>query len=117
MAYDGSYPAPPGNKPVSIVDVAGPSSYTQITLSTGAAPSGGQAVSARHFGLTALERIEAGRSDDGTYQIVAYLTPFNKNGTSPGAVLQWIVASTGAQAAANANLSARTVRLYAQGAY
>jgi hypothetical protein len=117
MAYDGSYPAPPGNKPVSIVDVTGPSSYTQISLSSGAAPSGGQAVSARHFGLTALERVEASRSDDGMYQVIPYLTPFNKNGTSPGLVLQWVVASTGAQVASSVNLSGRTVRLYAQGAY
>lgn len=117
MAFDGTYPAPPGNKPVSIADVTGPSSYTQISLSSGAAPSGGQTVSARHFGLSALERVEAGRSDDGMYQVIAYLTPFNKNGTSPGCVLQWIVASTGAQVAAAVNLSARTVRLYAQGAY
>lgn len=117
MAFDGSYPAPPGNKPHSIADVAGPASYTQVTLASGVAPTGGQLVSARVFGLQALERIEAGRSDDGLYQIIAYPVPFNKNSTSPNVILKWVVASSGAEAAAGANLSARTVRLFAQGSF
>jgi len=117
MPFDGSYPAVPGNKRVSVLDVAGPASYTQVTISAGVAPTGGQAVSASAFGLSGLEYVHSMRSDDGIYQVLVYMAPFQKNNPSPGVILAWFVASTGVQVTALTNLSARTVRLAAQGSY
>lgn len=105
------YPNAIGGKWESIVDHPGPSSYTQVA--TGTPPTGGDTVTAAEFGLKYIESISAELSDNGQYTVLA----FNGSGSQPltSAVLQWTVATTGAQVTGSTNLSARTVRLRAVG--
>lgn len=111
MAFDGSYPAVPGNKPFSVLDVAGPTSYVQYVPPS----TGGQVISARQFGLQSIEVVYAvGRDSTGAYFVNALLSPFNRNNASSGVILSWET-PVGAQAGAGANLSASVVRLFAIG--
>lgn len=110
----GEYPAPPGNKPVSMADIVGPASYTVIT--TGATPTGGQTVLASAFGLKMLEYVWASMgSDDGQYIGRCYLNPFYDGMPSPSVLLQWVIAATGAEVTAAVDLSGRKIRLFAIG--
>lgn len=110
----GEYPAVPGNKPVSIADVAGSSSYTVVTVAT--PPTGGQIINASAFGLQYLEYVWASMgSDDGQYVGVCYLNPYYNGVPSTSVILQWVTAATGAEVAATTDLSARTIRLFAIG--
>lgn len=108
-----SYPKVPGDSLWSIVDMTGPASYTQVT--TGTPATGGQAVTAADFGMQSLDWIGAIGSDNGQYAVTVIPAPFNVGAPFNSALLQWSLAATGAQAAAAANLSARTVRLLAIG--
>lgn len=111
MAFDGTYPAVPGNKPVSIIDVTGPTSYVQFVPPA----TGGQLVSARQFGLNSIEAVWViGMDSTGAYAPVAMLTPLNKNLGSPNVTLSWQVPG-GSQVGAGTNLSTSFVRLYALG--
>ena len=111
MAFDGTYPAPAGNKPQSVLDVKGPASYVQY-----AAPfTGGQVISARAFGLSSIEVCWAmGRDSTGAYTPEIVLSPFNANQGSPNVIISWQTPA-GAQAAAGANLATATIRLFALG--
>jgi len=112
MAFDGTYPAPPGNKPVSIIDVKGPASYVQVTTGPLA---GGQSISARQFGLSSIEMAWAmGRDSSGGFVPKVILSPFNANQGSPGLIISW-EGTTGAQVGAGTNLSTSTIRLFALG--
>lgn len=112
MAFDGSYPAPPGNKPISVLDVKGPASYTQFS----GAATGGQVVSARAFGLTSIEMCWAmGRDSTGAYTPEIVLSPFNTNQGSPNVIISWQTPA-GAQASAGGNLSTSIIRVFAMGA-
>lgn len=111
-----SFPCPPGNCPWSVIDIAGPSSYTAIT--PGSPPTGGQAISCSTLGLPAsvIWASTSMGSDDGTYKAIPMLSPFNAGaGSRTGIILQWIVAATGAEVAGATNLSSRTVRILAIG--
>lgn len=110
-----SYPCAPGNQPWSPHGITGPASYTQVT--PGTPITGGQSVSASAFGLQAIHSAWASSgSDDGTYYVHVFLSPYEKGGNgSPAIVVQWINASTGAEVAGATNLSARTVRVMALG--
>lgn len=107
------YPKVPGDAPWSVVDVEGPASYAQIV--TGAIATGGQLLTAGDFGLQSFDWVGAMGSDNGQYSVVAFPAPFNAGAPMASVRLQWNIAATGAQAAAAANLSARTVRLLAIG--
>ena len=110
-----------GDRPYAIVDLAGPSSYTQVTNGTAPAqPTGGQAVTPSTFGLVAgLEGIfQVGGSTSGTYIVQAFqATGYNQGYGNPTWILRWIVAATGAEVAGAVNLSGETVRLVAFGPY
>lgn len=112
-----------GDRPYSVIDWAGPSSYAQVVNNTASplgAPTGGQAITPSAFGLSAgLEGIfVVGSSLSGTYTVQAFqataYNPGNNNGTW---LLRWTVAATGAEVAAAVNLSAESVRLVAFGPY
>lgn len=106
------YPAPPGNKLMSVVNVTGPGSYTQIT--TGTTPSGGQTIQASDLGLTSIESAFVSLSDNG--QFTAYPL-FITNPARPTTSIQlmWITASGGAEVAGATDLSGRSVRLHVFG--
>ena len=110
------FPKPPGDQPWSVVDIAGPSSYTQLTPANPIV-TGGQQISGATLGLnTSVVFCCALGSDDGTYIVNVFLKAFNPGQPSyTGVVLQWITAATGAEVAGAVNLSARTVRLLAIG--
>ena len=112
MAFDGSYPAPPGNKQFSIIDKPINGAYTAVTPGTPA--TGGIVISAKEFGMTQIEWAQALASDDGTYDGVISLAPFNLNQPSPAIRLQVITSATGAQASGTI-AAGRTMRILALG--
>ena len=109
------FPCVPGNLPWTVVDIVGPTSYTQVT--PGSPPTGGQAISISALGLpVSVIWAQTMGSDDGTYDVVALLSPFNSlAGSQTGIILEWITAATGTQVSGATNLSARTVRVMAIG--
>lgn len=115
MAFDGSYPAPPGNKHFSIVDVPiTTASYTQ--LATGSPPTGGISINAQIFGLKYVEWAQCMGSDNGQYDAVAYVGTVSPNRPTTSLRLQIIVSLTGAElAAAQAIAAGRTVRVLVLG--
>jgi hypothetical protein len=89
-------------------DHNGPASYVQ--LATGTPPTGGDPVVPQEGGLKGIQGMGVfGMSDDGQFVVNC----FKVTDISWG--LAWYVASTGAQVAANTNLSARKVTLFAIG--
>jgi len=110
-----------GDRPYSIIDWNGPTSYTAITPGTvTVGPTGGQAITPAAFGLTAgLEGIFAvSGSASGTYHVIAYqTTAYNKGQPNPTWVLQWITSATGVEVAGATNLSTEVVRLVGFGPY
>ena len=109
------FPCPPGNLYHSVADIAGPSSYTQVTF--GATPSGGQAVSlpVPGFGVSV---IWASAMAGSTAQWGAHciLKPFlSGQGSQTGLILQWYVIATGAEVAGAVDLSGQSVRVYSMG--
>ena len=109
------FPCPPGNLPWTVVDIVGPASYTQVT--PGSPPTGGQAISISALGLpVSVIWAQAMGSDDGTYDAVCLLSPFNPlSGSRTGLILKWTNAATGAEVSGAVDLSARTVRIMAIG--
>jgi hypothetical protein len=112
MAFDGSYPAPPGNKRDSILDMSIAGAYTPIT--PGTPPTGGIAVTATMFGLTSIEWAQCMGSDNGQYDGTLYMNPYNSNQPSANMRLQVIVTATGAEASGTIN-AARRIRIFATG--
>lgn len=112
MAFDGSYPAPPGNKPQSILDVPINGAYTAITVAT--PPTGGIQVTAAQFGMTGIEWAQCLGSDNGQYDGVVYMSPFNSNAPSTAIRLQVIVSATGAEASGTI-AAGRKLRILAKG--
>lgn len=113
MPFDGSYPAPPGNKRDSILDLPINGSYTALT--PGSPPTGGILVNASQFGLQQIEFAQCVGSDDGTYDAVVYMAPFNNNQPSPAIRLQLITAATGAAVATGTIPANRKIRIAATG--
>jgi hypothetical protein len=112
MAFDGSYPAPPGNKHHSIIDRSIAGAYTAIT--PGTPPTGGVVVNASEFGLQQIEWAQTLGSDDGTYDAVVLMNPLSANKPSPSIRLQLVVAATGAQATGTI-AAGRSMRILAIG--
>lgn len=112
-----------GDRPYAVIDLAGPSSYTQLSrgaANTGALPTGGQAINPANFGLTApLEGIfMVGLSTSGTYGVEAVqLTSYNQGEGNATWSLMWYVTSTGAEVGAGVALNNEIVRLVAFGPY
>lgn len=106
------YPQAEGSKLGSVIEKAGPASYTAVT--PGAPPTGGQVLEAKEFGLKYLESVTAGLSADGAY--TAFFTPTiaNKNGVTAG-ILLWMTAATGVEVVAQVALDTIKVRLRAIG--
>lgn len=106
------YPTSFGNQRASIAGVVGPTLYAPVV--PGATPSGGQIIEAVAFGLKFFDFVIGGLSDSGTYYVqAAPVTPTvgaPQNSAGPTYRLQWIVVSSGLQAAA-IDLDAETVRI------
>jgi len=109
MANLQSYPAPPGNKPIVIANVTGPSSYTQV--SNGTPPTGGQSLKASDYGLSAIEYGDGGLSDNGQYAVQVIIPGNPIQSPVQTAILRWTVAATGAEVSGATNLSGRTARV------
>lgn len=115
------YPDSFGAHRASVFAVAGPDSYVQMT----AAPvAGGQEIEAVQAGLKWFDAvIPLGLSDSGTYRVegvvsAGHPSATNKQGApSQTWTLRWIVVATGAQVAAEEDLSAEVIRLFALGRY
>lgn len=112
MPFDGTYPAVPGSKKESILDLAINGAYTAIT--PGTPPTGGILISATAFGLSYIEWAQASGSDNGQYDGVIYMAPSNKNLPSSAVRLQLIVGATGAEASGTI-AAGRTMRIFAVG--
>lgn len=112
MAFDGTYPAPPGNKLLSILDLPISGAYTAITPGTPA--TGGIVVTARQFGLTAIEWAQTLGSDNAQYDGVVTLAPFTANQPAPSVRLQVVLSATGAEASGTI-AAGRTIRILAMG--
>lgn len=112
MAFDGSYPAPPGNKHFSIIDRSVAGAYTALT--PGTPPTGGIAINASEFGLTQIEWAQCVGSDNGQYDGIVYMGPFVNSKPSPAIRLQLVAGTTGAEASGTI-AAGRTVRILALG--
>jgi hypothetical protein len=114
-----------GDRPYSLIDFAGPASYTQVTNATAnnaanSTPTGGQAITPAAFGLSApIEGIfVVGGSLSGTYSVMAFETNGYQLGQPNGTwILRWIVAATGAEVANGVALNNEIVRLIGFGPY
>ena len=110
----GEYPQPTGRKLLSVANVPGPASYTQVT--PGNPPTGGQVLSnlQQIFGFNYVDHVDAGASSNGQYDVTVIHS--STDAGIPQITLVWTVAATGAQVTAGTNLSGVTVRLKAIGA-
>lgn len=106
------YPQAEGAKMGSVIEKAGPASYTQVT--PGSPPTGGQAIEASEFGLKYFEHVATAMDETGAY--IVYWTPKvqGKVGVTSG-ILMWVTAAGGAEVAGGTDLSGHKVRLRAIG--
>ena len=115
VTINNAYPAPPGDKRESIIDITGPSSYTQVTL---AAPitTGGQQLTPAQFGLQSFKEVRAVAAvsiASHYYSVRVYLSPQPSVGNiASTAILQWL--EDGTEVSGGGNLSGVTMRLYAK---
>jgi len=121
---DGS-PTSFGSSRASVFPHQGPASYVQ--LDPGAAPvlaAGGDVVEAGpEAGMKYFDFLTGGHSDSGTYYVIAAPTTQSGDPAIPSKLgqpsttyrLRWVVTATGAEAAADLDLSAEVVRLFALG--
>lgn len=113
------YPTSWGSSRASVMGVTGPASYTQITPGTPpAVATGGQTIRASDFGMKYFDFVTANLSDSGAYRVECI--PGEQSGIGPkGAcltyTLRWVVVSSGAEAASEADLDAEIVRVLAIG--
>lgn len=111
-----SFPKVPGDQPWSIIDVTGPTAYTQLfPQPPGTPPQGGQMLTAQDFGLQALDFVVAIGTGDGLY--VGEIIPLGGNLVIPAVfdgddfavfLLVWMQATGGE---ATGDLSASKMRL------
>jgi len=104
VAFDKTYPCPPGNKMWSIYDVPLASVvYTVFAPVAGGTPTGGIYVDNAKFGLVNVEMAWCLGSQDGTYTAVPYVIPFSIGGSAGTAqvVLSLYTATTMAQVASS----------------
>jgi hypothetical protein len=112
MALLDGYPQMVGSKIESVLEVTGPASYTQVSVAT--PPTGGQAITAKEFGLKYIDHISDALSNNGAYIVKFTPTVTGTKGVTAG-ILMWITAAGGAEASGSADLDAITVRLRAVG--
>jgi hypothetical protein len=115
VKYLPGYPAVPGNKKFAVIDVYGPTSYTQV----GAANpiTGGQALFAKQFGLNKIEAVFIMGAGGGLYTAVPHTTAQNPAIAANKITLQWVLSVSGAEVAGATNLSAVPLRICAIGNY
>ena len=102
-----------GDRMMSLCDVTGPTSYTQITPGVPpAGPTGGQVITAQSVGLKQIEFVICGLDESGTYTVDGTKLPVTSGSLLPNSVaLIWVAANTGAQASGATNLSTFTTRM------
>ena len=113
MSVFADYPAPPGNKRVSVAEILGPSSYTQISAAS--PPTGGVAVTANELGLKEIEFAWVTANNSGTYGARVIFDSTYAGRAAPSIRLQVFTLSTGAEASAKADLDAVKFRVFALG--
>lgn len=97
----------------------GPTSYTAITPGAPpAAPTGGDAISAKACGLNFIEAIIVMGDSAGKYSGQAFIPPVSTSGVLAGSgaastsvPFMWTTAATGAEVAGATNLSAAQINL------
>ena len=113
------YPTPGGSFLEVVVGVAGPASYVQVVNGTApAVATGGHTIYARDYGLRYFDYVVAGLTDTGINRVECI--PGDQSGNGPkGAcltyTLRWVVVSSGAQVAAEVDLSDEIVRVRMNG--
>ena len=114
------YPDSFGAHRAAVFPHAGPASYEQLDATSPAAlpASGGDTVEGNECGMKQLEFVTGGFSDTGTYFVRAI--PRQPSNNPAGASVStygliWYVTATGAQVAAELDLSDEVVRLFALG--
>jgi hypothetical protein len=114
------YPTSHGSTRAAVFSHAGPASYTPLVpQSPPAVPvDDGDVVEAIEAGMTRLDYVSGGVTDDGLYQVLA--VPVTNSDVRPGAAsttwrLLWIDLATGNQVASAVDLSGSVVRLFALG--
>lgn len=105
-----SYPAPPGDKQITMKLVAGPAAYVAITPAT--PPTGGLVVQAADIGLSSIEFMFTAVSDNGQY--IAYAMPAAAQ-TGPQTSIRLMITTANGGAEAAGDLSARSFLLCAIG--
>jgi len=108
------YPTVVGSQRLAVVQHAGPASYVQIDLTTGA----GDALAAQSCGMRRIDSLDRVRTQDGTYDVIPVFTNTAgtpANGGQATVLLMWIVVATGDEVAADVDLSASIARLTAIG--
>lgn len=114
------YPDAWGAHRAAVVPHAGPASYAQVVA--GAAPAlatGGDTLQAIEAGMKYIDFVAGGLSDSGTYRVECLPTTVSGSVANPAQQgtpattyrLRWVVVSSGAEAAAEADLDAEIVRL------
>ena len=118
------YPDSFGSHRASVFPHAGPLAYVQIV--EGVAPAlatGGDTVQAIEAGMKFFEYVSAGLTDSGKFRVECIPTTPSGVVASQAAIpqpgltyrLRWVVVATGAQVAADVNLTAEIVRLFGLG--
>lgn len=105
MAFDSTYPCPPGNKRWSIHDVPLANVvYTVFVPVAGGTPTGGIVIDNNSFGLVNVEMAYVMGSQDGTYNATLYVLPFGIGRGQPvggQVIISLYTATTGAQLASS----------------
>jgi hypothetical protein len=109
-----SYPAPPGDKRITMIQITGPASYTQI--STGTPPTGGISVKASDLGLVEIEAIlSVPTSNNGQFHLIPFPSA-SQLAPQKTVLFEAITTATGAQlAGASGSLAALTFIIVAIG--
>jgi hypothetical protein len=101
----GRNPLPLGDRWLVPVDHLGPASYTAVT--TGAAPTGGDVLTATECGLKFIQQVFASGDNTGVYEIV----PLGVVGDQTSMILRWFTAAGMTEVAGATDLSAKRVQL------
>lgn len=115
------YPDSFGSHKSGVFPHAGPAAYVQTDASISPLPAvltGGDVVEGSEFGVKLIEFLTGSLSDDGLYFVRPFpkaQSDFQVGASQPTYGLEWRVSATGAQVAADVDLSASVVRLFALG--
>ncbi|MGH9421749.1 MAG: hypothetical protein ACRD3J_17355 [Thermoanaerobaculia bacterium] len=118
------YPDSFGSHRASVFPHQGPASYVQVTEGTAPAlATDGDEVQAIEAGMKYFEYVSAGLTDSATYRVECIPETISGVVAAPASIpqpslayrLRWVVVATGAEVAAEVDLSDEIIRLFAVG--